>query len=100
MKQKLLAAHRMGITTVLIPQRNEPDLDDMPSEVLEKLEVDPVSDVREVLALALESAEVHATARRPEKENRIATKRGGRSYGSAAVGVYAANSSKGAALLR
>ena len=62
MKQKLLAAHRMGITTVLIPQRNEPDLDDMPSEVLEKLEVDPVSDVREVLALALESAEVHATA--------------------------------------
>jgi ATP-dependent Lon protease len=55
-KQKLLAAHRAGITTVLIPQRNEPDLDDVPAEVLAKLEVHPVSDVREVLALALEPA--------------------------------------------
>jgi ATP-dependent Lon protease len=52
-KQKLLAAHRAGISTVLIPQRNEPDLDDVPAEVLAKLDVHPVSDVREVLALAL-----------------------------------------------
>jgi ATP-dependent Lon protease len=55
-KQKLLAAHRAGVTTVLIPQRNEPDLDDVPAEVLAKLDVHPVSDVREVLALALEPA--------------------------------------------
>ena len=48
-KQKLLAAHRAGITTVLIPQRNEPDLDDVPAEVLEKLDVHTVGDVREVL---------------------------------------------------
>jgi len=61
LKQKLLAAHRMGITTVLIPQRNEPDLDDVPAEILAKLDVHPVSDVREVLALALEPASV-ATA--------------------------------------
>ena len=61
-KQKLLAAHRMGITTVLIPQRNEPDLDDVPAEVLAKLNVHPVSDVREVLALALEPASVAAAA--------------------------------------
>jgi ATP-dependent Lon protease len=60
-KQKLLAAHRMGITTVLIPQRNEPDLDDVPAEVLAKLDVHPVGDVREVLALALEPAEAPAT---------------------------------------
>jgi ATP-dependent Lon protease len=53
-KQKLLAAHRAGVTTVLIPQRNEPDLDDVPAEVLAKLDVHPVGDVREVLALALE----------------------------------------------
>jgi len=53
LKQKLLAAHRAGISTVLIPQRNEPDLDDVPAEVLAKLDVHPVSDVREVLALAL-----------------------------------------------
>jgi ATP-dependent Lon protease len=55
-KQKLLAAHRAGLTTILIPQRNEPDLDDVPAEVLEKLEVHTVSDVREVLRLALEPA--------------------------------------------
>ena len=55
-KQKLLAAHRAGITTVLIPARNEPDLDDVPAEVREKLEVHCVSDVREVLRLALEPA--------------------------------------------
>jgi len=55
-KQKLLAAHRAGIAVVLIPQRNEPDLDDVPAEVLAKLEVHPVSDVREVLALALAPA--------------------------------------------
>jgi ATP-dependent Lon protease len=55
-KQKLLAAHRAGVTTVLIPRRNEPDLDDVPAEVLAKLDVHPVGDVREVLALALEPA--------------------------------------------
>ena len=59
-KQKLLAAHRAGVTTVLIPQRNEPDLDDVPGEVLAKLDVHPVSDVREVLALALEPASTGA----------------------------------------
>jgi ATP-dependent Lon protease len=56
-KQKLLAAHRAGITTVIIPARNEPDLEDVPEEVLSQLEVHPLSDVREVLALALQPAE-------------------------------------------
>ncbi|GGW86034.1 endopeptidase La [Streptomyces noursei] len=62
-KQKLLAAHRAGITTVIIPKRNEPDLDDVPAEVLEALEVHPVADVRQVLELALTPA---ANGRRPE----------------------------------
>jgi ATP-dependent Lon protease len=55
-KQKLLAAHRAGITTVLIPQRNEPDLDDVPEDVRAELTIHPVSDVRQVLELALEPA--------------------------------------------
>ncbi len=55
-KQKLLAAQRAGMTTVFIPKRNEPDLDDVPAEVLEALDVRPVSDVGEILALALEPA--------------------------------------------
>src|SRR5690349_3825477 len=59
-KQKLLAAHRAGITTVLIPKRNEPDLEDVPEGVREQLEIHPVSDVREVLELALEPATVQA----------------------------------------
>ncbi len=61
-KQKLLAAHRAGITTVLIPQRNEPDLDDVPAEVLEKLDVHTMADVRDVLELALEPAEIPQAA--------------------------------------
>ncbi|MFD5315472.1 endopeptidase La [Streptomyces sp. NPDC127098] len=56
-KQKLLAAHRAGMTTVIIPKRNEPDLDDVPAEILAKLDVHPVTDVRQVLELALAPAE-------------------------------------------
>ncbi|MBE9497820.1 endopeptidase La [Streptomyces sp. GKU 257-1] len=59
-KQKLLAAHRAGVTTVVIPKRNEPDLDDVPAEVLEGLDVHPVSDVRQVLELALTPAQAPA----------------------------------------
>ncbi len=54
-KQKLLAAQRAGLKTIFIPKRNEPDLDDVPAEVLEELDVRPVSDVGEILAYALES---------------------------------------------
>jgi ATP-dependent Lon protease len=52
-KQKLLAAHRAGITTVVIPAKNEPDLDDLPESVRDELEIHPVADVRQVLDLAL-----------------------------------------------
>ncbi|OBF11385.1 endopeptidase La [Mycobacterium sp. ACS4331] len=55
-KQKLLAAQRAGLKTVFIPQRNEPDLDDVPAEVLEALDVRPMTDVAEIVALALEPA--------------------------------------------
>ncbi|KUH37309.1 MULTISPECIES: endopeptidase La [Streptomyces] len=55
-KQKLLAAHRAGITTVVIPKRNEADLDDVPAEVLDTLEVHTVTDVRQVLDIALAPA--------------------------------------------
>jgi ATP-dependent Lon protease len=62
LKQKLLAAHRAGITTVLIPQRNESDLEDVPEKVRSALDIHPVSDVREVLGLALEPATEPAAA--------------------------------------
>ena len=53
-KQKLLAAQRAGLSTVFIPQRNEPDLDDVPAEVLEALDVRPMTDVADIIAQALE----------------------------------------------
>jgi ATP-dependent Lon protease len=58
-KQKLLAAHRAGLKEVFLPQRNEPDLDDVPEEVRNELQVHLVSDVADVLRLALEPA--HST---------------------------------------
>jgi ATP-dependent Lon protease len=55
-KQKLLAAHRAGLKEVLLPERNEPDLDDVPEDVRRELAVHLVGDVAEVLRLALEPA--------------------------------------------
>lgn len=60
-KQKLLAAQRAGLATVFIPSRNEPDLDDVPAEVLDALDVRPMTDVADIVAQALESAAHTAT---------------------------------------
>jgi len=61
-KQKVLAAHRFGITEVILPKRNEPDLDDLPDDVREAMTIHLVSDVSEVLDLALDPVEVPAAA--------------------------------------
>ena len=53
LKEKLLAALRGGIETVLIPQENEKDLADIPANIKEGLKIIPVSHVDEVLRLAL-----------------------------------------------
>ncbi len=53
LKEKLLAAHRGGIKTVLIPEENEKDLVEISKVILRKLEVHPVSTVDQVLELAL-----------------------------------------------
>ena len=53
LKEKLLAALRGGITTVLIPTENEKDLADIPANIREGLEIIPVAHVDEVLRLAL-----------------------------------------------
>lgn len=54
-KEKCLAAHRAGITQVILPERNRPDLDDVPEEILQDLTVHFVSRIEEVLPLVLES---------------------------------------------
>jgi len=53
LKEKLLAALRSGVKTVLIPQENEKDLADVPENVKRDLEIIPVSTIDQVLALAL-----------------------------------------------
>ena len=55
-KEKLLGALRAGITKIIIPKQNEPDLDDLPAEARKRLEIHPVEELGEVLALALRDA--------------------------------------------
>jgi ATP-dependent Lon protease len=52
-KQKVLAAHRAGLTEVVLPARNEADLDDVPEAVREEMTVHLATDIGEVLAVAL-----------------------------------------------
>jgi ATP-dependent Lon protease len=56
LKQKVLAAHAAGLTEVIVPERNEPDLDDVPAEVRDQMKIHLVGSVDQVLALALEPA--------------------------------------------
>jgi len=53
-KQKVLAAHRMGLTEVILPKRNEKDLDDVPESVRKAMTFHLASRVEEVLEFALE----------------------------------------------
>ncbi|GHA38585.1 endopeptidase La [Photobacterium aphoticum] len=55
LKEKLLAAHRGGIKTVLIPKENERDLEEIPDNVIADLEVCPVRWIDEVLTIALQN---------------------------------------------
>ena len=52
-KEKILAAHRAGLTTVVLPRRNEKDLDDVPEEVRKQVKFVLVDRVKEVIAEAL-----------------------------------------------
>jgi ATP-dependent Lon protease len=55
LKEKLLAAHRGGITNVIIPKDNFGDLKEVPDKITQDLKIHPVSWIDEVLQLALES---------------------------------------------
>ncbi|QCI26887.1 endopeptidase La [Buchnera aphidicola (Thelaxes californica)] len=56
LKEKLLAAHRGGIKTVLIPYENKRDLEEIPNNIIKKLDIKPVKKISEVLKIALEQA--------------------------------------------
>ncbi len=59
-KQKLLAAQRAGLTTVFVPKRNEPDLDEVPADVLAAIDVRLSTDVAELVAQAIEPVSTSA----------------------------------------
>ena len=54
LKQKVLAAHAAGLTEVIVPERNLPDVDDIPVEVRDQMHFHVVGSVDQVLTLALE----------------------------------------------
>ncbi|MEM8904378.1 MAG: endopeptidase La [Actinomycetota bacterium] len=61
-KQKVLAAHRAGLRTVILPIDNGEDLEDVPDEVREALDIHLARDIDQVLAIALEEAPAAAAA--------------------------------------
>jgi ATP-dependent Lon protease len=62
LKQKVLAADAAGLTDVILPERNQPDLDDVPADVRDRMHFHPVRSVDQVLALALEPVGVAIAA--------------------------------------
>jgi ATP-dependent Lon protease len=56
LKEKVLAAHRAGISTFVLPSKNEKDLDEIPPKVLRGLRMVPVDDLDSVLRVALQPA--------------------------------------------
>jgi ATP-dependent Lon protease len=56
----VLAAHRAGLKEVILPKRNEGDLDDVPEQVREEIAFHPVETIDEVLSIALEREDARA----------------------------------------
>jgi len=52
-KMKVLAAHRAGLNTVILPRRNERDLDELPAHVLREMKLIPIERIDEALDIAL-----------------------------------------------
>ena len=65
-KEKLLAAHRFGIDTIILPKDNEKDLPEVPEEVRNAMTINLVETIDEVIALALEEQPVSAVSEEAE----------------------------------
>jgi ATP-dependent Lon protease len=67
LKSKILAAHMVGIKTVIIPKENEKDLIEIPKNILKDIKIIPVEYMDQVLDIALEKKRRKAPAPRPKK---------------------------------
>jgi len=70
LKEKLLAAHRGGITTVLIPHENEKDLEEIPKNIKDKLTIVPVRWIDEVLEYSLQNLPVPKPKKLSEEDKK------------------------------
>jgi ATP-dependent Lon protease len=80
LKEKLLAAHRGGIQRVVIPEENRKDLRDIPDNVLGSLDICPVSNVEEVLEIALSRRPVSLKSTLPGVPASVDSGKAGRSH--------------------
>ena len=62
LKQKVLAAHAAGLTEVILPERNAPDVDDVPADVRDQMTFHPVASIEQVLEIALDPKQVALAA--------------------------------------
>ncbi len=62
LKQKVLAAYAAGLTEVILPERNAPDLDDVPADVRDRMTFHPVASIEQVLEIALDPKQVALAA--------------------------------------
>ena len=67
-KEKLLAAHRSGVTQVILPRRNEKDLEELPADVRRELTIHLVDEAREALAVAFEAPKKTPPKKRTSKK--------------------------------
>jgi ATP-dependent Lon protease len=74
-KEKVLAAHRTGLKKVILPQRNEADLEDLPKEVLEEIEFVFAETVDDVLRAAIESFPAKAKSKKKSKPEKAKEKK-------------------------
>lgn len=76
LKEKLLAAHRGGIRTVIIPEENERDLVEIPKNIKQNLDIKPVRWIDDVLEIALvRIPEGHAEALEDAKSDEVPSKK-------------------------
>ncbi len=75
LKEKLLAAHRGGIKTVLIPEENVKDLAEIPDNIKNRLEIIPVKWIDQVLEIALERAPTPLPDEAPRRARRAGRRR-------------------------
>jgi len=77
-KEKLLAAHRSGIRTVLLPKDNEKDLEEVPAEVRKELHIELVSEMSEVISIVFPALGIRVPMGQPKAKGRAKARAGKR----------------------